>query len=309
MADDVPVRAKIRCWGVRGTCPSPGAGTVRYGGNTSCVEVRTADGTIIVLDGGTGVRRLGATLEAEPKGSPGAPKPREFPALDPAAPVHVFLSHLHLDHVMGLPHFAPMLHDRRDLLIRCGDTSPAELRALVQALFTAPLFPPIAGALDRVRYLAWDAENGVQVTSSCRVRRLTARHPGGASIITIEDDVGLLLAYAPDNELSYASDDASVHAWRDALTARLEGVPVLLHDSMYTDDELPSHVGWGHSSANEAARFATACDAGQLQLFHHHPDRDDAAVTGMVSDAEIVVHALGGRTTVLGAAEDTTLLV
>jgi ribonuclease BN (tRNA processing enzyme) len=224
-------------------------------------------------------------------------------------PVNLFLSHLHCDHVIGLPHFAPMLHDQRDVLMRCGETTPAALEALVRTMFDAPLFPPIAGALARVRYLDWDAADGVQVSASCRVRRLPARHPGGASVITVEDATGLLLAYAPDNELNYASRDGSVQAWRDTLAQRLHGVPLLLHDATYTDDELPSHDGWGHSSANESARFAAACDAGQLHLFHHHPDRSDEAVAGMVSEAAALAQALGARTRVFGATEGTTLIV
>ncbi len=317
MADGAPVRAQIRCWGVRGTCPSPGPGTVRFGGNTACVEVRTADGAVVVLDGGTGLRQLGATLEAEPKGGRGSPVRSGRPELDqlansmsdPMAPVQLFLSHLHCDHVIGLPHFAPMLQDHRDILMRCGGTTAEALRTLVQSLFDVPLFPPIPGALKRVRYLEWDARDGVGVSASCRVRQLTGRHPGGASIITVEDESGLLLAYAPDNELGYASSDPTVHAWRAALIEQLQGVPVLLHDATYTHDELPHHQGWGHSSSSEAARFAAACNAGQLQLFHHHPDRDDDALTRMITDAATLVRTLGSQTSVHGATEGTILLV
>jgi ribonuclease BN (tRNA processing enzyme) len=309
MADGARVRAQIRCWGVRGTCPSPGAATSRFGGNTPCVEVRTADGAIVVLDGGTGLRRLGATLEAEPKGGRGSPADTAAPASDQLPPVYLFFSHLHCDHVIGLPHFAPMFNNHREIELRCGQSSPAELRALVESMFRPPLFPPITGALERVGFLEWDAAGSVQVGASCRVRRLAARHPGGASIITVEDDAGLILAYAPDNELGYAVDDATVQSWRTSLAERLQGVPVLLHDATYLDDELPSHAGWGHSSANEAARFAASCNAGQLQLFHHHPDRDDDAVTQMVSDATAVIAALGSRTVVHGAMEGTTVVV
>jgi ribonuclease BN (tRNA processing enzyme) len=280
---------------------------VQYGGNTSCVEVRTADGALIVLDAGTGLRELGTALASDAEGARGSPDSAIGSAAKAPAPVQLFLSHLHCDHVIGLPHFAPMLNGRRDVAMRCGQAAPDVLRALIQPMFSVPFFPPVTGALDRVRYLAWDGV--VDVSSAYRVRRLAARHPGSASIILVEDDAGLILAYAPDNELGYSSNDSTVHTWRDALAEQLQGVPLLLHDATYTDDELPHHQGWGHSSAREAARFAVQCNAKQLLLFHHHPDRDDGAVTRMVVDAEALVRSQGASTMVSGATEGRTLLV
>lgn len=291
MPDGAPVRARIRLWGVRGTCPSPGAHTVRYGGNTPCVEVRSPSGDLIVLDAGTGLRALAQSMERE---------------ID-SRPVHVFLSHRHGDHVFGLPHFSPMIAGARDVAVACSDVSPDELQSFVESLITPPLFPPLNGVGSRLYFPDWDAVEGAPIGADFRVRGLPVRHPGRAAAIVVEDELGALLAYAPDNELSMSSNDTAVIAWRNALASSLRDVPVLIHDATYTDGELASHVGWGHSSAEEATRFAVACNAGTLLLFHHHPDRRDDEVTDLVMRCREIARSMSSPLNVNGAAEGLTL--
>ena len=285
------VRARIRFWGVRGTCPSPGAHTVRYGGHTSCVEVRTANGELIVLDAGTGMRALGQSIVSE---------------ID-SRPAHVFLSHRHGDHVFGMSQFAPTIAGIRDIVLACGNVSVSELRSFVSALLSPPLFPPVNGLARRLSFLDWDVVEGVQIGTDCRVRGLPARHPGEATVIVVEDELGKLLAYAPDNELGTGGSDASVTAWRDALAAALRGVPILIHDATYTDNEIAAHAGWGHSSAEEATRFAVACNAGALLLFHHHPDRSDDDIARLVMHCRELAQSLSSPLRVDAAAEGLTL--
>jgi phosphoribosyl 1,2-cyclic phosphodiesterase len=283
-------RFRIRCWGARGTVPSPGQHTVRYGGNTSCVEVRTHDDTLVVLDAGTGLRGLGRKLEA-------------------GASVDLFLTHRHSDHVIGLPHFAPLFERDRVVRVSCGNADAVTTRALLELLLTPPLFPPLPAVLDQVRVNGFEHGAPVDVGDGCTVHRFPARHPGGAAIFRVDDARGAGVAYAPDNELDYASQDADVIAWRRGLTLALHGVPVLVHDAMYVDAELASHRGWGHSSALEATRFAMECVAGLLVLFHHHPDRTDDAMDAIVQECRELVALSGSSLRVIAAWEGLTLTV
>lgn len=328
-------RFRVRCWGARGTTPSPGPHTVRYGGHTSCLEVRAADETLLVLDAGTGVRTLGQELS-------------------PDEVAHVFLTHQHSDHVLGLPHFAPLLRDvgvwpapvttgsdasgltadastdeaavpsgsavghapivtavppTPRVRLTSGTASRGELRALLDTLLSPPLFPPLGVETDRVAIQSFRGSAPADVSDRVLVHRFPARHPGGAAILRVDDEVGAAIAYAPDNELDYASTDPDVIAWRRGLTLALHGVPILVHDAMYTEGELPAHRGWGHSSALEATRFAMECAAGLLVLFHHHPDRSDEAMDALVQQCRQLVAASGSPLRVVAAREGLSLTV
>ena len=292
MAASVPPRARIRFWGTRGTCPSPGPRTVRYGGNTPCIEVRGADGALIILDAGTGIRALGVHLVESGH----------------TAPIHLFLTHRHSDHVLGLAHFAPLFD--RTLRIRacCGDGEAESLAAFTRSMLTPPLFPYVDGMSTRLDLMEWDVCRDPLV-GSLAIRRFAARHPGEAAIFRLDDDTGPLVAYAPDNELSYHDGTDAVRAWRRALGDFLADVPVLVHDATYRDEELSRHIGWGHSSHLEAARLALECGARTLVLFHHHPDRDDDSVERMLDECRTVVSQEGAPLRVLAAWEGLALAV
>jgi phosphoribosyl 1,2-cyclic phosphodiesterase len=325
-------RFRIRCWGARGTTPSPGPHTVRYGGHTSCLEVRAADETLLVLDAGTGLRTLGQKLS-------------------PDEVAHVFLTHQHSDHVLGLPHFAPLMRDVGVLpapvaaggntggsaaaasaneavlasiqrapiatvvppaprvRLMSGTASRGELQALLDTLLSPPLFPPLGVVTDRIAIQSFRGSTPAEVSDRVLVHRFPARHPGDAAILRIDDGFGAAIAFAPDNELDYASADPEVIAWRRGLTLALHGVPILVHDAMYTENELPAHHGWGHSSALEATRFAMECVAGLLVLFHHHPDRSDEAMDALVQECRQLVALSGSSLRVIAAWEGLSLTV
>ncbi|MBL0171302.1 MAG: MBL fold metallo-hydrolase [Gemmatimonadaceae bacterium] len=291
-------RARVTCWGVRGTCPSPGARTVRYGGNTSCVDVQLANGARVILDAGTGIRALGQSL------------PAAAPSVAGARPViAVVLTHRHSDHVIGLAHFAPIITRSHHVRMACGGVDAVSLRALVDQQLSAPLFPTLAGITDALSVDAFDADGVFHLDDSCTVHTLPARHPGGASVLRVDDAAGAVMAFAPDNELSYADDDSRVTAWRAELALSLRGIPVLLHDATYTNEELSAHRGWGHSSAEEATRFAMECGAGTLLLTHHHPDRTDDEVDAMEARCREIVANAGAELRVAAATEGEVLAV
>jgi phosphoribosyl 1,2-cyclic phosphodiesterase len=241
---------------------------VRYGGNTSCIEVRTAANELLVLDAGSGIRALGAALEQN--GDRNA--------------VHLFLSHRHGDHVLGLPHFAPLFADDQSVCLHCGNADAATVRPFLEALLSPPIFPHLDGLTDRLNVCDW-TENGSgahATVGSTQVHRFRANHPGEAAVLRIDDAGGPAVAYAPDNELGYRNGNGATTAVRTSLLQALRGIPLLIHDATYTEDELPNHAGWGHSSADEATRFALEAGAGRLVLFHHHPDRSDDAVDAIL---------------------------
>lgn len=289
-----PDQVRIRFWGTRGTCPSPGAHTVRYGGNTSCVEVRNGAGDLLVLDAGSGIRALGDQLQRAGR--------RETDK----TVVHIVLSHRHGDHVLGLPHFAPLLTQRQKVCLHCGNSDAATLLPFVQALLSPPMFPLLDGVTTHLDVCDWSTHDDAAVGHRMRVTRLAANHPGEAAVIRVDDAGHPVLAYAPDNELAYASGTAIVTAWRERLVDALHGIPVLVHDATYTERELGAHAGWGHSSAEEATRFALECDAGRLVLFHHHPNRSDDDVDAMLAACRSIA---GKRLEVTAAREGEEIVV
>lgn len=250
---------RARIWGARGSLASPGADTVRHGGNTSCVEVQLADGTLIVLDAGTGIRGLGERLAAEP--------PRE---------IHLCLTHLHLDHLEGLPFFAPLWQDGAELHV-WGPPSPiTSLARRVARYLSPPLFPR---SLADVRASVWfhDAPEGEWRLGDGRIASAAVVHPGPTVGYRIEDG-GRSLTYLPDHEPALAADLAGPTEWLSGHDLAA-GADVLLHDAQFFPEQYDLRVGWGHSSVEHAVAFARAAGVGRLLLFHHDPGHaeDDLA--------------------------------
>jgi phosphoribosyl 1,2-cyclic phosphodiesterase len=257
---------RLTVWGCRGSIPTPGAETVRYGGNTSCVEVSTDDGTTIVLDAGTGIRGLGAEL-----------------ARRDAREIHLLLTHLHLDHLEGLRFFAP-LWDSRVTVDIWGPPSPvSSLQERIARSFSPPLFPidlrdvPAQVSFRDVPREPWSID-GVSVRNALVV------HPGPTVGYRLEAG-GSSFAYLPDHEPALAG--AIVDKPRDWISggAIAGGADVLFHDSQYSEDEYTDRIGWGHSSVADAVAFGRTVEAERLVLFHHEPQHDDAALDALESRA------------------------
>lgn len=292
-------RFVIRCWGARGTFPSPGVQTLRYGGNTACLEISPANGQRIVFDAGSGARVLAAAMLE-----------RERLHSEPSAEgIQVFLTHRHFDHVIGLPQFLPSLVERAPIVLRCGNASVREVHELVNTLLAPPLFVVIPSFGEALQVEPCEVDVPIAVGVGCTVHRFDARHNGGAAIFRVDDDAGPAFAFAPDNELSYALDDREVVAWRLQLAQQLHRIPALMHDATYTNSELPLFEGWGYSSAEEATRFAMECEAGHLYLFHHHPNRTDNDIDASVAKCRAIVRANGSALCVDAAYEGMTIAI
>jgi phosphoribosyl 1,2-cyclic phosphodiesterase len=255
-----------RVWGCRGSLAAPGADTVRYGGNTSCVEVRTDSGHLIVLDAGTGIRALGAAVDHE--------LPDE---------VHILLTHLHLDHLQGLGFFRPLFRPGADVHI-WGPASPVQSLAERIAIYLSPPLFPVRLADVGARVTFHDASDDSVSIGSATVRAGDVAHQGPTVGYRIEEGARSL-AYLPDHEPSLGVElDDLPPSWISG-HAVAHDVDVLFHDAQYGDHEYPQHVGWGHSAFEHVFRFAEKAAVGQVVLFHHDPYHTDAELEALLADA------------------------
>jgi phosphoribosyl 1,2-cyclic phosphodiesterase len=247
---------RARFWGSRGSLAAPGPDTVRIGGNTSCVEVRTDDGGLVILDSGTGIRRLGASL-------------------DGAAParIDILLSHLHLDHLEGLGFFSPLWDAGTELHI-WGPPSPTRsLSDRISQYLSPPLFPVrLAEVPARVRL--HDTPSEPWTLGSATIRAQPIIHRGPTVGYRIEDG-GRSLAYLTDHEPALAVDLSTADPGWVSGFAVAAGADVLIHDCQYTEEEYPDRAGFGHSSTQHVAEFARLAAARRLLLFHHDPNHTD----------------------------------
>lgn len=276
---------QVRIWGCRGSIAAPGPDTIRYGANTSCLEVTLDDGSLIVLDAGTGLRPLGVRLRDEP--------PR---------PIHLLLTHLHVDHLEGLGAFAPIWDPATELHI-WGPPSPlTSLADRIARYFSPPLFPVhLSDVPSEVSF--HDAPDGSWTIGSATVTAAPIIHQGPTVGYRIEEG-GRVLTYLTDHEPALGPDlRTAAPEWISGLTLARDA-DVLVHDCQYTDDEYPSHEGWGHSSASHVASFAERAGVDRLILFHHDPSHGDDELDRMrervlggwaVNDARCAVAADGLR--------------
>ena len=287
---------RLHFWGTRGSIPSPGSQTVRYGGNTPCVEVRTSEGWLIILDAGTGIRELGRSLIGRANGAP--------------IEGDIFLSHGHWDHIQGLPFFAPIFQRGNHFTIWGAQTTEARVERIVRDQMSPVVFPvsfeEIEASIDFRSVL-----DGPLVGRGYTVSATEVRHPGGAMGYRFADGNGRgpALVYISDNELGATEKYDSPGHWRDDLVRFVRDAGVLVHDAMYTREEYDHHRGWGHSTYHDVVALALDANVERLVLFHHSPERADDEVDRRVDECKALVRERGGTTEVLAASEGMTLTV
>jgi len=255
---------RIDFWGVRGSIASPGAETALVGGNTSCVEVRCGD-TRIVLDAGTGLRRLGDKLMAEMAETK---RPLDL---------HMLLSHFHWDHIQGLPFFVPAYVPTTKLAIWGAHNGIMSLGETLEHQMMGPVFPVRLDELSAKLDLHEVRQGRPFEIGDVTVRTAKLNHPGGVHAYRIEHG-GKSVVYATDTE-HYAVQDPQ-------LVALARGADVLIYDSQYTEEEYAKKVGWGHSTYVRGCELAQAAGVGKYVLFHHDPSRTDAMVEGLEARAQ-----------------------
>lgn len=242
----------VRFWGVRGSIPSPGPLTARYGGNTPCVSIEVGGDRILILDAGTGIRELGKALAAR------------------GADIFILVSHMHWDHIQGFPFFDPIYQPSRSIYM-----FPLHVETIVCSLIEqmdGAHFPVSPENLpSQCQYIA---ENGMGFLREhgFTVSQIAINHPGGGYGYRIETD-GRSVVYLTDNELDPPRDkkiigfDEFIRFCRDA--------NLLIHDAQYVEEDMPQKKGWGHSLVSQACELAEAAEVKHLVLFHHDPDRTD----------------------------------
>jgi phosphoribosyl 1,2-cyclic phosphodiesterase len=256
---------RLTLWGTRGSLAAAGPETVRYGGNTSCVELRAADGSLVVLDAGTGIRRLGAALA----GGTGR--------------IDLLLTHLHMDHIQGLGFFAPFFEVDREIHVWGPPSTTLDLRARLTRYLSPPLFPVRLRELPCRLALHEVLQDGFEA-GSFRVTGALVCHPGPTVGYRVAAD-GVTLAYLPDHEPALGAGRlASAPDWVSGF-ALAAGADLLVHDAQYTTAEYRDHVGWGHSALAHALDFARIASVRQLVTFHHDPGHDDATLDRLLEEA------------------------
>jgi phosphoribosyl 1,2-cyclic phosphodiesterase len=246
---------RVSFWGVRGSLATPEERKLRYGGNTSCVQLDLPEAHV-VLDAGTGIRELGERLAEQDD-----------------RPIHVLLTHLHLDHIQGLLFFAPLFQPGREVTIWGPPGRHGDVRTRLARYLSAPLAPvEIRDLPASVRFES--CPPGEWEVPGARVLADSVLHRGLTLGFRIASD-GATLAYIPDHEPALSGHlDRCSREWLSG-AAVAEGVDLLIHDGQYTSDEYGVTRGWGHSTAPDAVAFADRCGVGKLRLFHHDPAHDD----------------------------------
>ena len=290
----------LRFWGVRGSVPTPGPSTIRYGGNTSCVEVRLGD-EVIILDAGTGIRLLGDALVRESAGT--------------NLEVSLLISHSHWDHIQGLPFFAPAYQVGNGVRIYGCEGARQGLHWILSRQMEQPHFPiPMREMVSEITIT--ELKEAEFSLGQIHVASLALNHPGGSTGYRLSYD-GQSVVYLPDNEpASYGllgSPDAPAATELGDLNREIiefiRGADVAVMDAQYDALEYRDHVGWGHGCVDDVVRIAVAGKVQRLFLFHHDPDHDDDRVDQMVLRARELVQALGSDLVVDAAKEGLTVPV
>jgi phosphoribosyl 1,2-cyclic phosphodiesterase len=297
-----PTRLKL--WGTRGSISVPGPGTLRYGGNTTCVEIR-ADGEIIVLDAGSGIRPLGLALE------------KEF-SMEPIK-LSLLITHAHWDHIQGLPFFAPAYEKKNEIRVRGYDGVDTSFGEIMAEPMKAPFFPIAMRELSARIDIKKLTEMAFSV-GKVQVRARFVNHPGVCAGYRLFTSVGSI-AFLPDHEpyrflhsvkANHMSPDQAKKTAteeRISLVEFLKGSDILILDAQYTDAEYESHVGWGHGSVSSTVSLALDAEVRRLLLFHHDPGHDDTMVDAMVDEARRLIRENGKELEVDGAREGEELVL
>jgi phosphoribosyl 1,2-cyclic phosphodiesterase len=287
----------VRFWGTRGSIPTPGHKTRRYGGNTSCVAIEIGD-RLLICDGGTGLRELGLDLVS--RGS------KKLEA-------HLFFSHMHWDHIQGFPFFVPAYAPDNELYVY--ETAPGEDRVqrLLHGQMRSEYFPVTFSDLG-ARIHGRHFSESVLDLGGVRVRCLEQKHPGRSFAYSFESG-GRKVVYATDSELDLLLEDPELPERDPEALRRLpaplvdfvRGADLLIADAQYTDEEYPKKRGWGHARANTVVDLARQAGVAQCALFHHDPMHSDDMVDQKIAIAEARAARAGEKTVIFGAREGMAL--
>lgn len=253
---------RVRFWGVRGSVACPGPETIRYGGNTSCIEVRCG-GHLLIFDAGTGLRPLGNELI----------KDRSISHID------IFLTHCHLDHVIGLPFFAPLFFAHYRVRLWAGNLLPSDsVEKVTRKIMSSPLFPVEVEIFKAdIEFCDFRSGDVLRPHDDVVLRTAPLDHPDGASGYRLEHG---------GRVFSLISDTAGFPGKRDSeLLSLARNADLIVYDATFTEEEIATRQGWGHSTWVRGIRLADEAGARQLCLFHHDPSHDDQFLDSLAAEA------------------------
>jgi phosphoribosyl 1,2-cyclic phosphodiesterase/CheY-like chemotaxis protein len=283
----------VRFWGTRGSIATPGPRTIRYGGNTSCVEVRTDDGTRIILDCGTGARELGAHL---------------LGAEERPLRLHLLIGHTHWDHIQGFPFFGPAFLPDTDLHLYAPRDFHRSLEEALAGQMQYPYFPVKLADLRSCMHYT-ELEEGCLEIGEVRVETRYLNHTAPTIAYRLSCG-GTAIAYVTDHEPFWTpTDGVFQHPGDQAHVEFLKGADLIIHDAQYTQEEYRERIGWGHSTTAYATDVALAAGAARLALFHHDPGHDDRTIKSLEAAMQDRVAAHDGALEVFAAAEGLALQV
>ncbi|MBX5490171.1 MAG: MBL fold metallo-hydrolase [Chloroflexi bacterium] len=291
---------QVRFWGTRGSIAVPGPTTVRFGGNTSCVEMRTAAGELFIFDSGTGIRALGQALLAA------------------GGPVrgHILLSHTHWDHIQGFPFFAPAFVAGNEFTIYAGRDLDRDLESVLAGQMEYTYFPVRLADMGATVHFR-DLDEGEYAIGGARVQVQYLNHTSLTMGYRVQAD-DRVLVYATDTEPHDRTPRPldrrgqalwPVHEGDRRFVEFIRGADLLITDAQYLAEEFPQKLGWGHSSVEHAVDFAVAAQVRRLALFHHDPGRTDEGVATLLARAQARAARQGGGLEILAAAEGLTLTI
>jgi phosphoribosyl 1,2-cyclic phosphodiesterase/CheY-like chemotaxis protein len=269
-------RITVEFWGVRGTLPAPGASSVRYGGNTSCVTLEFPNGQFFIFDAGTGIKRLGDHLQAQGRKRVAA---------------KIFITHPHFDHINALPFFSPLYVQGNDFEIIGARHGDKDMRALVSAQMQDVYFPITIREFAAHVYFRNIAEGEFDI-HGIRVRSMLLSHPGHCLGYRLEYQ-GRSICYITDNELFPDWTPYHNPHYLEQLSRFVAGADMLITDTTYTDEEYRSKVTWGHSCVSEVVRLAAHAEVKHLYLFHHDPGQTDEDIDAKLSTARAMLEEQG----------------
>jgi phosphoribosyl 1,2-cyclic phosphodiesterase len=253
---------RVRFWGVRGSIACPGSSTIRYGGNTPCIEVRCGE-HVLIFDAGTGLRPLGLDLLKDKK----------------LRNIDIFITHCHLDHVVGLPFFAPLFHENYRVRVWAGNLKPSNsIERVMRMLMSSPLFPvQIEIFKAAIEFHDFSSGDVLRPHSDVTLRTGPLDHPDGANGYRLEHG-GRTFALVSDTEGFPGKCDGE-------LTTLARRADLMVYDATFTEDEIESRIGWGHSTWSRGIRLADEAEVKHLCLFHHDPSHDDDFMDALAADA------------------------
>lgn len=274
----------IRFWGVRGSIPSPGSSTVRYGGNTPCVSMHFPDDRALVFDAGSGIRELGKFLSSN------------------SGEIYIILSHSHWDHIHGFPFFHPIYQKARNISLFPNEIEQDAICSLLDQMDGAH-FPVSAASLPSQPNCITENDLDFLRSRGINARKIATNHPGGGFGYRVEN-AGRSAIYLTDNELNPPYPKATQF---EEFVAFCRNADILIHDAQYIESDMPMKYGWGHSLVSQACALAAAAEVKHLILYHHDPDRTDDQVDAIQEEARDWLRQRASRTQCTAAYEGLTL--